>query len=386
VPSVGLRNKLALPLPGEIRGEWLNNRSTQEDLFVADWAWWLLIGFLAIAGLFVLLIVGIHTYYRVRFLEHIVRIFEEKPVFILPRGLPPDDAEDVAFESAPGLLLRGCYLKARGSRKGVILFGLEFGSNRWAASSYCSRLREEGYDIFAYEPRNQGESSTESGYAPLHWVTDRDLIDGRAALAYLRQRADASPTGIGILGVSKGGGVGLLLAAENRWVKCVATDGAYGAYTTMVPYMRRWVSIYSPHVRLQKAIPGWLYGTIGTAAMNRSASRRHVRFLSVERAARRMRQPLFMIHGEADTYIKPEMARTIFGIAGSKAKHLWLVPKAKHNQALNTVGEEYHSRLVAFFDTHLAVLTEPGSDSSVNPQTDTPMPVAEERLAAVGLK
>ncbi len=353
---------------------------------MADWAWWLAVGVLTIAGLLILLIAAVHTYYRVRFIDQVVRIFEEKPVFILPRGLPAHDAEDVTIESAGGLQLRGCYLKARGPRKGVILFGLEFGSNRWAAATYCARLRDDGYDIFTYEPRNQGESSTDASYAPLHWVTDRDLTDGRAAIAYLRQRADATTAGIGFVGVSKGGGVGLLLAAENRWVRCVATDGAYGAYTTMVPYMKRWVSIYSTNTRMQKAIPGWLYGTIGMAAMKRSASRRHVRFLSVERAARRMRQPLLMIHGEADTYIKPEMARTIFAIAGSRAKHLWLVPKAKHNQALNTVGDEYHRRLVEFFDAHLAVPVEPGSDSDLHPPTDTPMPAAAARLAAVGAK
>ena len=38
------------------------------------------------------------------------------------------------FPTADGLTLRGCYLSGRGeARRGVILFGLEFGSNRWSA-------------------------------------------------------------------------------------------------------------------------------------------------------------------------------------------------------------------------------------------------------------
>jgi len=361
--------------------------TTNEDSFVPDWAWWLVIAVGTLAGLTILSIATIHVYYRIRFLGQIVRIFEEKPFFIIPRGQPADDAEDVNFETSGGLRLRGSYFRTpMPQRKGVILFGLEFGSNRWAAAAYSARLRDAGYDVFAYEPRSQGESEIDPGYAPLQWVTDRDLIDARAALAYLRQRADASHTGIGLLGVIKGGSVSLVLASENRWVRCVATDGAYGAYTTMVPYMKRWVSIYSTNTRLQKAIPGWLYGTIGTAAMNKCASRRHVRFLSVERAVRRLRQPLLMIHGGADAYIKPEMARTIFGIAGSKLKQLWLVPKAKHNQALNTDGDQYHRRLVEFFDAHLAVAVEPISDSGHLPPTDAPTPVEIGRLAAVGSK
>jgi hypothetical protein len=33
---------------------------------------------------------------------------------------------------------------------------------------------------------------------------------------------------------------------------------------------------------------------------------------------------------------------------------LWMVPKAKHNQAITLAGDEYNARVVAFFDTNLA--------------------------------
>jgi fermentation-respiration switch protein FrsA (DUF1100 family) len=144
----------------------------------------------------------------------------------------------------------------------------------------------------------------------------------------------------------------------------------------MVPYMQRWVSIYSPYRRLQAIMPGWLYGTIGLAAIRASAARRAVRFLSVERAARRMRQPLLMIHGAADTYIKPDMAEALFKKANSRAKDLWLVEKAKHNQAHQAAGDEYHRRLVEFFDRHLGA--DPASDSAVIPAE---APVEAGRLA-----
>ena len=48
------------------------------------------------------------------------------------------DAEDVRFPTPDGLTLRGCYLRTPQSpRRGVILFGLEFGSNRWSCVPYC---------------------------------------------------------------------------------------------------------------------------------------------------------------------------------------------------------------------------------------------------------
>jgi fermentation-respiration switch protein FrsA (DUF1100 family) len=65
-----------------------------------------------------------------------------------------------------------------------------------------------------------------------------------------------------------------------------------------------------------------------------------------------------MIHGEGDTYIKPDMARSLYERA-SGTKKLWIVPKAKHNQALHVAGAEYNRLVVEFFDRHLAEPTEP---------------------------
>jgi dienelactone hydrolase len=39
-------------------------------------------------------------------------------------------------------------------------------------------------------------------------VTDRDVSDMRAAVAYLRSRRDAPAGGIGLFGISKGGSTG----------------------------------------------------------------------------------------------------------------------------------------------------------------------------------
>src|SRR5262249_48374753 len=162
-----------------------------------------------------------------------------------PRGQPVAEAEEVSFVSSQGLSLRGCYLKASGPRRGVILFGLEFGSNRWACAQYCQHLVEAGYDIFTFEPRNQGDSDRLPGYEPLQWVTDYEIEDTRAALRYLKSRPDADPRGIGLFGISKGAGAGLFVAAEDGYVRCCVTDGVFATYTVLVPYMRQWFRIYN---------------------------------------------------------------------------------------------------------------------------------------------
>ncbi len=300
-----------------------------------------------------LVMAALFLYVRWKYLGFVVRIFQERPLFVIPRGTADDDAEDVRVPAADGLGLRGCYLRTPApARKGVVLFGLEFGSNRWACRHYCVRLLAAGYDVFTYEPRNQGDSDKDANYEPLQWVTDRDLSDMRAAVRYLAARPDADHRGVGVFGVSKGGSTGLLAAMYEPAVRCVATDGAYATYTTMVPYMRKWIGLYSNKYRIQRALPTWFLGLIGVSGVRKVAKNRGVVYPSVEKAVRKMRRPLLMIHGEADSYIRPEMAQSLYSQA-TGPKDLWIVPKARHNQALAVAGDEYHARIVAFFDAHL---------------------------------
>jgi uncharacterized protein len=309
-------------------------------------------------------LVGLHFYLRYHYLDYMVRIFQEKPLFIVPRGQPVAEAEDVVFSTEDGLSLRGCYLKARGGRKGVILFGLEFGSNRWSCVPYCQQLIDAGYDIFAFESRNQGDSDRQEGYEPLQWVTEYEVADTRAALRYLKGRPDGDPRGIGFFGISKGAGAGLIAAASDPSVRCFLTDGVFATYTVLVPYMRQWFRIYNSRYKIQGLLPSWYYGLIGLVGLARIERERNCRFPHLEKVIDRLApRPLLMIHGRGDTYIKPEMARALFDLA-REPKEFWLVAGAKHNQALQIAGEDYEERVRAFFDAHLSGSAVNGSVAS----------------------
>lgn len=305
-------------------------------------------------------VLAMYLYVRTKFMDKMLRIFEEKPLFIIPRGEAPDDADDIAFKAKDGRTLRGCYLRTpREERKGVILFGLEYGSNRWSCRPYAEELVKSGYDVFAFEPRNQGDSDCIPNYDPLHWLTRHELDDTLSAVEYLKARPDADPNGIGYFGVSKGGSAGLVAAANHSYIRAVVTDGAFGTMTTVRPYMRHFAKIYTKKTLIEGiGMPDWFLNQLGRAIMNRFARKRNVEFLHVEPAMRKLKRPLMMIHGEKDSYIKPAMARALYAMA-AQPKHYWEVPGAKHNQALNVAGMEYHNRLIGFFDYHLAGI-EPG--------------------------
>jgi alpha-beta hydrolase superfamily lysophospholipase len=291
------------------------------------------------------------------YLGQMVRIFQEKPLFVVPRGEPAPEAEDVAFPTTGGLTLRGCYFKSGRPRRGVILFGLEFGSNRWSCRSYCDHLVEAGFDIFAFESRNQGDSQALSGYDPLQWVTDYEVDDARAALAYVKGRPDADPRGLGFFGISKGAGAGLIAAAADPSVGCFVTDGVFGTYTTLVPYMRTWFRIYNNRYVAQALLPSWYYGMVGLRGLRQIERERQCRFPHLERAMPQLApRPLLMIHGDGDTYIRSEMAQALYETA-REPREFWLVEGAKHNQALHVAGPEYRRRVLEFFERHLAADT-----------------------------
>jgi uncharacterized protein len=305
-------------------------------LFVTGWGWYRYQGL-------------IRTY-----MHFLLRIFQEKPLFVIPRGQPLPEAEEVRFPTSNGLWLRGCYIKGTRPRRGVILFGIEFGANRWSCRSYCDFLVEAGFDVFAFDPRNQGDSDQQPGYDPLQWLTEYEVADTHAALAYLKSRPDADPRGVGFFGISKGGNAGLLAASQDSSVLCCVTDGTFGTYSVMVPYIRRWFRLYNPYHSLQDMFPDWYYGKIGRVGLRRIEQLRHCRFPDLEQHLGQISpRPLLMIHGEADTYVKPEMARALFDCARQPSE-FWLVKDAKHNHALLINGEEYRARVLRFFEQHLA--------------------------------
>ena len=248
-------------------------------------------------------------------------------------------ARTSGFPTRDGLMLAGTYLSHRaGRRLGVVVFSHEFLGDRWSVLPYLDHLRELGFDLFSFDYRNHGQSDPDPKYKPLQWVTNHEVNDLRAALAYVRSRPDADPAGVGLFGVSRGGGTALCVASKDARVWGVATDGAFPTSGTMLAYITRWAEIYVPSTTVWRNMPKQVYSFLAWSARKRSQSRLNCRFPEVETAVARLApRPLFMIHGEKDAYIGPEIAEELFRLAGAP-KELWVVPKAKHNRCREIAG------------------------------------------------
>lgn len=297
----------------------------------------------------VALVVGFLIHTVVRYAPIIGRVFEEKPLFLPLRLDPEPGGEEVRFRTKDGLELQGSYYPAEThSRVGVLVFCHEYLSNRWSFRPYTNALRALGYDIFTFDFRNHGLSASDPDYVPLQWVTNHEVRDLQAALAYLRTRPDHDTAGFGLFGVSRGGGAALLVAAKDPAVWGVVTDGAFPTHGTMLSYSRRWAEIYVSNPLVSRFAPTALFRFANWAGRVRSERRLHCKFPEVERAVARLSpRPWLMIHGQKDAYISPEIARVLFDEA-KEPKELWIVPKAKHNRCREVAPEEYAARIVGF--------------------------------------
>jgi pimeloyl-ACP methyl ester carboxylesterase len=312
------------------------------------------------------------TYLVVKYGPVIVRIFEERPVFMPLKVTPGEMGEVVTFRTEDGLELSASYLARRKrERAGLLVFCHEYLSDRWSCSPYLDHLRDRGYDIFTFDFRNHGASDCEPDYAPLQWATDREVRDLRAALRYLRSRDDHDPAGFGLFGVSRGGSAALVVASEECDVWAVVTDGAFPTRGTMTAYILRWAEIYVRSRLFLATVPRWVYAFVGDMSRLRSQRRRNCRFPDIETAARRLApRPLLMIHGERDTYIGPAIARSLYDHA-REPRELWIVPDAKHNRCRECRPEEYEARIARFVAQYAP---RPSAEPSVEP---APAPLAD---------
>ncbi len=215
---------------------------------------------------------------------------------------------------------------------------------------YAEALRDDGFDLFAFDFRHHGQSDKEDGYVPMQWVSNREVRDLRAVLAYLRKRPDADPAGVGLFGVSRGGAAALCLAGRESSVWGVVTDGAFPTRGTVSAYIERFGQIYVGDKFYAHLIPRWLYDMVSWTGRLRIEWERGCRYEDVEGAVRRLGpRPWLMIHGEKDAYIPPKIASRLFAQARPEGKEFWIVPKAKHNRCREIDPAAYRDHLVGFF-------------------------------------
>jgi uncharacterized protein len=237
--------------------------------------------------------------------------------------------EDVSFETADGLELRGWYIPSRNGAA-VISFPGRNGPQKPARI-----LARHGYGVLLFDRRGEGVSEGE----PNAWGWGGEA-DVKAAIDYLQRRPDVDPDRIGGIGLSVGGEMMIEAAAETDELKAVVSEGAGArSYNEERLEGERGVS----------KVLGALLGVTKTASV--AVFSNHAPPAGLDDLAAKVEQPLLLIaapesgHGE-------ELNRHYARAAGDNAT-LWEIPESRHVGGLEARPAEYEQRVVSFFDEAL---------------------------------
>ncbi len=155
------------------------------------------------------------------------------PLSRSPIDFEPLVGEPVGFKARDGLTLAGMWVRGNPAEvpRGVVIFAHEFCSDMRSCARYCRPLAQAGYDIFAFDFRNHGQSQSQADYTPRQWVSDREIDDMHGAIRFVeaRLRRDGRPERLAIFGISRGACAGILAAVEHDSVAAIVSDGAFPA-------------------------------------------------------------------------------------------------------------------------------------------------------------
>ena len=290
-----------------------------------------------------------------------LRIFTDTTPSPVPT--PPVDfqrlhGDEVHFRSFDGTSLRGMVLRApnRSAYRGTIVFCHEYASDMYSCARYARPMVEAGFDVFTFDFRGHGQSSSLGKYRPLQWPSDKEMEDVLGACAYVEATlaAEGKSAEIGVFGISRGAGAALLAGATDPNIRAIVCDGAFGTETTVASFMKRWAHIFARVKLVYENHSETFWQLLVWLLLRFAQPRMACRYLSVSKALKEMQaRAIFFIHGEKDRYIHVEQSRLLYDLAPSP-KYIWIVPGAKHNRSVDLEPREYAARTLAFFRRHLA--------------------------------
>ena len=245
-------------------------------------------------------------------------------------------ATTVKFQATDGLWLEGWKIPSNPSQPWIILcHGL--GANRSDLLTIAAGLVKFGFNLFAFDFRGHGDSAGHT--TSFGWQEQRDL---EGALAFLGQQPDIPANPYGIYGISLGGSVALMVAAQDERLGAVAVDS---------PYVNLEQTL-GDHLKLMYPLPKipFLWFVLITYRLRFGVWPR--RISPSDDAFALSPRPLFLIQGEQDSRVPVKDAEQLFNNAG-EPKELWIVTGAGHLEAFRLNPDDYCLRLAGFYRTYL---------------------------------
>ena len=232
----------------------------------------------------------------------------------------PAGGEDVWFASRDGTRLHGWFLPAQGKAKGTVVHVHGNAQNLTSHVGFVDWLPAQGFSVFAFDYRGYGESAGSPSRGGV-------VEDTRAALDYVRSRADVDATRVVVFGQSLGGAIATAALGEGgtNGVCGFAVDSTFGSYIhmgnaalggTFLTYPLAWLLLSDDHA------PEHSIGKIAPV-------------------------PILFLHGTQDPVVPLAEGRRLFAAAGEPKTFVEL---SEPGHTVATYTAEGRAQLVLFFE------------------------------------
>ena len=233
--------------------------------------------------------------------------------------------EDVRIHTPDAISLAAWWIPSTNGAAIVLLPGS--GSTRHAVLDHAALVARHGYGALLLDWRGHGRSAGRS--MQFGWGAERDVT---AAISFVLDQPGVT-RGVGVLGLSMGGEVGLTVAALDHRVGAVVVEGVSArtwADAGLEPdphpvgYANEWLTFALVEVLAPEQPPDPLIELVP-----------------------RIEAPALMISGAPSNERKLD---PIYAEAARDTITLWALPDTPHTQALRVHPSEYERRVIALFD------------------------------------
>jgi uncharacterized protein len=244
-------------------------------------------------------------------------LFQRRLIYLAEPGKVPAVAtilrsgEDVAFETADGLRLRGWFVPAGGRSQATVLVLNGNAGNRAARAPLAAELSRAGLSVLLLDYRGYGGNPGSPSEPGL-------LADARAAQAYLTARGDVDPARLVYFGESLGAAVAVQLAVERPPMALVLRS----PFTSLADIAR----LHYPFLPVRLLLKD-RYPTIAQVGG--------------------LRCPVLVLAGARDGIVPPEQSRRL-AEAIPERKRFVLIPGADHNSFELLAGQRMIGEVVRF--------------------------------------
>ncbi len=247
---------------------------------------------------------------------------------------------DVSFRSGDGTQLRGWFVPAATPRPApVLVLSHGRGTSREEFLTKLPVFHRHGFALLAFDYRACGQSGgtyTTAG--------DKETADLVAAVGFARRQPGVDAGRVAVVGQSQGAAVALLAAARDPDIHAVVEDSGFASLTQVIAY----------NFREEAGLPAFPFAPATILLAELRAGGDVGRVAPIKVIGRVAPRPVLVIHGLADTKVRPDQGEQLYAAARSP-KAEWLVPRAGHVRAFDVDPAGYERRVVGFLDRALAV-------------------------------